>query len=63
MDRFAHYAWPFFDERHAKLAAQADAWARNNLDHAHGDNADAVVIARELKAALADAGIGVEAAL
>src|SRR5205823_6062227 len=42
MDRFAHYAWPFFDERHAKLAAQADAWARNNLDHAHGDNADAI---------------------
>src|SRR5438067_4044539 len=42
MDRFAHYAWPFFDERHAKLAAQADAWARNNLGHAHGDNADAI---------------------
>src|SRR5438309_1583329 len=37
MDRFAHYAWPFFDERHAKLAAQADAWARNNLGHAHGE--------------------------
>src|SRR5207248_2317508 len=34
--------WPFFDERHAKLAAQADAWARNNLGHAHGDNADAI---------------------
>src|SRR5437763_1177555 len=42
MDRFAHYAWPFFDERHAKLAAQAETWARENLDHAHGDNADAI---------------------
>src|SRR5436305_844494 len=42
MDRFAHYAWPFFDARHAKLAAEADAWARENLAHAHGDNADAI---------------------
>ena len=42
MDRFAHYAWPFFDERHAKLAAQADAWTRDNLGHAHGDDADAI---------------------
>src|SRR5436853_2846418 len=42
MDRFAHYAWPFFDTRHAKLAADADAWARDNLGHAHGENADAI---------------------
>ena len=42
MDRFAHYGWPFFEERHAKLAAQADAWARDNLGHAHGSNADAI---------------------
>jgi acyl-CoA dehydrogenase len=42
MDRLAHYAWPFFDERHARLAAEADAWARDNLAHAHGDNADAI---------------------
>ena len=42
MDRFAHYGWPFFEERHAKLAAQADAWARENLAHAHGDDADAI---------------------
>ena len=27
MDRLAHYDWPFFDERHAKLAIEADAWA------------------------------------
>jgi acyl-CoA dehydrogenase len=42
MDRFAHYAWPFFDPRHAELAKQAEAWACENLTHAHGDNADAI---------------------
>src|SRR5690348_18197307 len=42
MSRFAHYSWPFFDERHAKLAAAADAWARDNLAHAHGEDADAI---------------------
>ena len=26
MDRFAHYEWPFFEERHRRLAAKADAW-------------------------------------
>src|SRR5258707_10705301 len=42
MDRFAHYGWPFFEPRHAKLAAQAEAWARENLAHAQGDDADAI---------------------
>jgi len=42
MDRFAHYAWPFFEPRHAKLAAQAEAFARDNLSFAHGDDADAI---------------------
>jgi acyl-CoA dehydrogenase len=42
MDRFAHYAWPFFDERHASLSREAEAWARENLGHAHGDDADAI---------------------
>ncbi|HYL87848.1 MAG TPA: acyl-CoA dehydrogenase family protein [Burkholderiales bacterium] len=42
MDRFAHYAWPFFEPRHGKLAAQAETWARENLEHARGDNADAI---------------------
>src|SRR5689334_13913299 len=42
MDRFAHYAWPFFEEKHGKLAAQAEAWARDNFAHAHGDDADAI---------------------
>lgn len=42
MDRFAHYGWPFFEARHEKLAREADAWARENLGHAHGDDADAI---------------------
>jgi acyl-CoA dehydrogenase len=42
MDRFAHYSWPFFDERHEKLAREADAWARENLAHAQGEDADRI---------------------
>jgi acyl-CoA dehydrogenase len=42
MNRFAHYDWPFLDERHAKLAREADGWAGAHLHYAHGDDADAV---------------------
>ena len=42
MDRFTHYGWPFFDERHRKLAAEAEAWAKENLGHAHGEDADKI---------------------
>ena len=42
MDRFAHYAWPFFDPRHAALAKEADSFARDNFSHAHGADADAI---------------------
>jgi alkylation response protein AidB-like acyl-CoA dehydrogenase len=42
MDRFAHLHWPFFDERHRKLAREAEAWAKDNLAYAHGDDADAI---------------------
>ena len=42
MDRFAHYGWPFFEERHRKLAAEAESWATENLGHAHGDDADRI---------------------
>jgi len=42
MNRFAHYEWPFLDERHAKLAREADAWAAANLGYAHDEDADAV---------------------
>ena len=39
MDRFEHYAWPFFDERHRKLAAEAESWITGiSLE---GKNADA----------------------
>lgn len=31
MDRFEHYGWPFFDERHRKLAVDADAWIKGKL--------------------------------
>jgi acyl-CoA dehydrogenase len=41
MDRFTHYGWPFFEDKHRKLAAEAEAWAKENLAHAHGDDADA----------------------
>jgi acyl-CoA dehydrogenase len=42
VDRFAHYGWPFFEPRHAKLASEAEAWAQENLAHAHGTDADAI---------------------
>jgi acyl-CoA dehydrogenase len=42
MDRFVHYGWPFFDETHGQLAAQAASWARENLGHAHGEDADRI---------------------
>jgi acyl-CoA dehydrogenase len=42
MDRFAHYDWPFFEESHRKLAREAEAWSRENLAHAHGEDADAI---------------------
>ena len=55
MDRFAHYGWPFLEPRHAKLAHEAEAWARGNLEHAHGANADE--ICRRLVADLGCAGL------
>jgi alkylation response protein AidB-like acyl-CoA dehydrogenase len=42
MDRFAHYGWPFLEPRHAKLAREAEAWARGNLAHAHGEDTDRI---------------------
>ena len=31
MDRFVHYEWPFFDEKHRRLALQADSWCVEKL--------------------------------
>jgi len=39
MDRFEHYGWPFFEERHRQLAKEAEAWAVKN--HAEEKDADA----------------------
>jgi alkylation response protein AidB-like acyl-CoA dehydrogenase len=36
MDRFAHYDWPFLEQRHAELARKAEAWSKDNLGHAEG---------------------------
>ena len=39
MDRFEHYGWPFFEERHRQLALEADAWIAKNAQD--GKDADA----------------------
>jgi acyl-CoA dehydrogenase len=58
VDRFAHYAWPFFEARHANLAREAETWARENLGHAVGGEAgsDADAICRRLVQDLGCAG-------
>jgi alkylation response protein AidB-like acyl-CoA dehydrogenase len=33
--------WPFFEPRHAELARNLDAWAAQNIAHAHGSDVDA----------------------
>ncbi len=42
MDRLVHYGWPFFENKHRKLAAEAEAWAKDSLAHAHGEDADRI---------------------
>src|SRR3970040_1657605 len=54
MDRFAHLQWPFFDPPHAALSRGVDTWACANLEHAHGEDADA--ICRKLVKDLGQAG-------
>jgi len=54
MDRFAHLQWPFFDPLHATLSRAVDTWASAHLEHAHGDDADA--ICRRLVKELGQAG-------
>ena len=58
MDRFGHYAWPFFEPRHAKLAGEAQAWAQDSLAHAANEKAgsDADSICRRLVQDLGCAG-------
>jgi acyl-CoA dehydrogenase len=42
MDRFAHLEWPFFEEKHRKLARQAEDFARDGFSFVHGEDADAI---------------------
>jgi alkylation response protein AidB-like acyl-CoA dehydrogenase len=36
-----HLDWPFFEERHRRLAHELEAWAREHVPHAHGADVDA----------------------
>ena len=42
MDRFAHLQWPFFEERHRKLAREAEDFSGKSFSYAHDEDADAV---------------------
>jgi acyl-CoA dehydrogenase len=42
MDRFEHYGWPFFEERHRHLAAEADAWCVEKLSNLKDKNPDSI---------------------
>jgi acyl-CoA dehydrogenase len=42
MDRFAHLQWPFLEDRHRKLAKEAEDYSREGFSFAHGDDADAI---------------------
>jgi len=42
VDRFAHLQWPFFEEKHRKLAREAEAFASQGFAFTHGDDADAI---------------------
>jgi acyl-CoA dehydrogenase len=36
-----HFDWPFFEDRHRRLATELDAWAATQVHDAHGDDVDA----------------------
>ena len=50
----SYLKWPFFEPHHARLAQSLDAWARQNIAHAHGPDVDAEC--RKLVKALGEAG-------
>jgi acyl-CoA dehydrogenase len=52
MDRFEHYGWPFFEERHRQLAKEADAWSVQN----HAEEKDADSTCKSLVRKLGKAG-------
>ena len=41
MDRFEHYGWPFFDDRHRALSKQAGAWCLERLEDLKEQDTDA----------------------
>ncbi|SFG52037.1 Acyl-CoA dehydrogenase [Duganella sp. CF458] len=50
----SYLEWPFFEQRHAALERELDAWAAGHVRDAHGSDTDAQC--RELVRALGDAG-------
>ena len=42
MDRFAHLQWPFFDEKHRRLAGEAEGFSTESFAYTHGEDADAI---------------------
>ena len=54
MNRFEHYEWPFFEDRHRLLAKQAEQWSRDRLAEEKHESADATC--KRLVKALGRAG-------
>jgi acyl-CoA dehydrogenase len=48
MDRFEHYGWPFFDDRHRKLADEAESWIKGRREEDKGADAVCKTFVREL---------------
>ncbi len=55
MNRFEHYEWPFFEEKHRQLAREAESWSQKNLLH-HDEDADADATCRKFVKDLGSAG-------
>ncbi|HEU0203255.1 MAG TPA: acyl-CoA dehydrogenase family protein, partial [Burkholderiaceae bacterium] len=49
-----HLDWPFFDDKHRRLARELEAWAAAHVPHSHGPDVDAEC--RALVRRLGDAG-------
>ncbi|MEK6244919.1 MAG: acyl-CoA dehydrogenase family protein [Pseudomonadota bacterium] len=54
MDRFEHYGWPFFEERHRQLAVDADAWCVEKISKLKEKDTDSTC--KHLVAELGKAG-------
>ncbi len=51
MQRFEHYHWPFFEDRHRQLAAEAESWIKANLVEGRDADATCRAFVRKLGAA------------